>query len=189
VKVRVAASVLASILAACSSLPESAARSLPVSDYAVSETSTAPEVPSTVPPPQAAALVYLIRGDGIIGRARLVTQEPTAADMIEALIEGPTPTEAARGLRSGLAVSVPIVVDVALDSGSATVSLSGELESLPGDEQILIIGQIALTLAALEPSMTVRFIREGLPLSVVTPSGESVNRPVTRADFAPLLSR
>lgn len=188
-KVRVVASVLAPLLAACSNLPEPAARPLPVSDYVVSETSTAPAVASTVPPPQAAAVVYLIRGDGVIGRARVVAQEPTAADVVGALIEGPTPTEAARGLRSGLALPVPIVENVSLDSGSATVSLSGELESLPGDEQILIIGQIVLTLAALEPSMTVRFIRDGLPLSVVTPSGESVNRPVTRADFAPLLSR
>lgn len=188
-KVRIAASVLVPVLAACSSLPESAARPLPVWDYVVSETSTAPAVASTVPTPQTAAVVYLIRGDGIIGRARVVTQEPAAADVIGVLIEGPTPTEAAQGLRSGLAVPVPIVEDVALDSGSVTVSLSGELDSLPGDEQILIIGQIVLTLVALEPSMTVQFVRDGLPLSIVTPSGESVNRPVTRADFAPLLSR
>jgi len=189
VKVRFVAWALVPALVACSSLPETVARPLPVSDYVVSETSVAPVAVPPVSPPQAAAVVYLIQGDGLIGRARVVAQEPTATDAIEALIEGPTPAESARGLRSGLAVPVSIVKDVAIDSGSATVSLSGDLESLPGDEQIPIVGQIVLTLAALEPSMTVQFIRDELPLSVVTPSGESVDRPVTRADFAPLLSR
>ena len=187
--IRFGAALLPLALLGCSGLAEPSARPLPASDYVVTETSIAPAASATVPPPQAAAVVYLIRGDGVIGRARVVVAEPTASEVIGALVDGPTPSEASGGLRSGLAVPVTIVEDVALEPGSTVVSLSDELESLPGDEQILIIGQIVLTLAALEPSMTVQFIRDGLPLSVVTPSGESVNRPVTRADFAPLLSR
>jgi spore germination protein GerM len=69
------------------------------------------------------------------------------------------------------------------------VELSTSLGELPGAEQVLIIGQIALTFLANLPVKGVAFLQNGQVVAVPDANGQPIARPVTRPDYVSLLLR
>lgn len=179
------------VLAACGGLPEESARPLNPDTYVVVETTLAPVVttPDENPPATSAAVVYLVRGEGLVSRGRVVDDDATLGQILGLLVDGPTADETALGFRSGLTNRPDIVLDSRIEDELASVTLGDEVDTLSGDEQILIIGQIVLTSLTVPGVAAVQFLRADQPLSVVAPNGNSLTGPIVRSDFAVLLSR
>jgi spore germination protein GerM len=179
------------LLAACGGLPEDAARTLNPETYVIVETTLAPvpSVPNEDPSSSVAAVVYLVRGEGLVSRGRVVDDNATLTEILDLLVEGPTAAETDLGFRSGLTNRPDIVLDSRIDNETALVTLGDEVDTLSGDEQILILGQIVLTSLTVPGVAAVQFVRADQPLSVVAPNGNSLTGPIVRSDFAALLAR
>lgn len=178
-------------LTGCGGLPEDTARTLNPDTYVIVETTIAPSpsIPVEEPGSTIAAVVYLVRGEGLVSRGRVVDEEATLGQILALLVEGPTPAETDLGFRSGLTNRPDIVLDSRIDGDLALVTLGDEVDTLSGDEQILILGQIVLTGLTVPDVTAVQFLRADQPLSVIAPNGNSLNGPIVRSDFAALLAR
>lgn len=179
------------VLGACSNLPEDGARRLNPDAYVVVETTVAPPPAPVIDDPteNVAAVVYLIRGEGLLSRGRVVADTVTLEQSLAFLIEGPTADETSLGYRSGLTNRPDLLLASRIEQGIAYVDVSDELDTFSGDEQILIIGQIVLTSLTVPDVTAVQFLRSNEPLSVIAPNGSSLTGPIVRSDFAVLLSR
>jgi spore germination protein GerM len=180
------------LLASCGGLPEDSARTLNPDNYVVVETTVSPDssTANTVDPSEnVAVVVYLIRGEGLVSRGRVVDERASLDDILELLVDGPTADETDLGFRSGLTNRPDVVIDSRTVDNIAYVTLGDEVDTLSGDEQILILGQIVLTSLTLPGVSAVQFLRAAEPLSVIAPNGNSLSGPIVRSDFAVLLSR
>jgi len=178
-------------LGACGGLPEDSARTLDADSYIVTESTMSPAPP--LPPDDAAlniaAVVYLIRGEGLVSRGRVIDPDPPLDSVLSLLVAGPTTSETELGFRSGLTNRGDLILDSRIDDGVAYVSLSDEVDSFSGNEQILILGQIVLTSLTVPNVSAVVFLRMNEPLSVIAPNGSSLSGPISRSDFSVLLTR
>ncbi len=74
-------------------------------------------------------------------------------------------------------------------SGQVTVAVSETFNALPAMEQVLLLGQLVLTLTE-QDATTVRVVdAAGNSLAVPLPSGALRESPATRSDYAPLTLR
>ncbi|MEO7575883.1 MAG: GerMN domain-containing protein [Ilumatobacteraceae bacterium] len=151
-----------------------------------------PETTLPTPPAPVArvgAIIYLIYKDGLLGRPRLIEPTNDPAMVISLLIGAPDPNEAAAGIRSGLSNSPDLIASVGIDGRIIMIDLSKSFADIQGGEQIFILGQIVLSLYAFDDIDGIQFTLDGQAVSVLSPSGEAIDRLVTRSDFAVLLSR
>lgn len=148
---------------------------------------TLPAAPTPVA--KVGAIIYLIYKDGLLGRPRLIEPTNDPGVVINLLAGAPDPNEAAAGIRSGLSNAAELIESVGIDGRVILVDLAQAFADVQGGEQILILGQIVLSLYAFTDIEGIQFTLDGQLVSVVGPSGESINRLVTRSDFALLLSR
>jgi len=109
--------------------------------------------------------------------------------MLQALLEGPTPAEAASVPAISSAVPAGTEIrGVTVVGGIATVDLSSEFGSGGGTLSMVgRLGQVVLTLDRLDGIDGVRFQVEGVPTTVFGGEGIIVNDPATSADFEGLL--
>lgn len=109
---------------------------------------------------------------------------PVAEASMRALVEGPTADERADGIRTELGSAVGIL-SVVLRDGSAIVDLSGEFQEPATPKRVALrVAQVTWTLTDIAEVSSVAFAIDGEAVSVATDSGESVDRPVSRADFS-----
>ena len=123
------------------------------------------------------------------GKLAPVTREapsdltPVQATM-QALLEGPTPDELARGITSEIPAETSLL-EVQVFDLVADVDLSAEFQSPASTDAILLrVAQVVWTLVRLPEVTAVRFLIDGEPVSVVTDDGTAVERPVTAPDYA-----
>jgi Sporulation and spore germination len=131
-------------------------------------------------------VVYLIRGSRLAAVKRTAH---TLYDQLARLLDGPTPAEHARGLRSALpAGGEPARVHH--DGAVTIVDVPDEFFQADGIEQVLGVAHLMYTFTDNTGRHTaVRLRRDGNDLPAPTSTGELVNRPVTRADYASLAPR
>lgn len=120
----------------------------------------------------------------------------TDEDRLEALEIGPTQSELDLGLRTAVNSVVPdepLVATAASEgltvdspAGQSVVVLNEEFNSLPSQEQLLVLGQVVLTLTGGGDRSVLFVDSTGAPLGVPLPDGRLVNRPVTARDFRTL---
>ena len=110
------------------------------------------------------------------------------AELTELLIEGPTAAEAQLGLRSAVPATTEIL-DVDLDDGAATVDISSSFASVGGRDEILAVGQLALSVLTFPGVRALVVQLEGRPIDVPLPDGALTAEPVTLGQFAMLLER
>ncbi len=120
--------------------------------------------------------------------------------VMQALVVGPTPLEAERGLRT-IASDPPTGRPLAkvvgpllpeLSSSPAlplTVELSPDFPSLPPSEQLLLLGQVVLSLTGAGAPSVIFVDESGTPLAVPLPGGRLLDGPVRASDFALLVRR
>ncbi|MGA1461270.1 MAG: GerMN domain-containing protein [Ilumatobacteraceae bacterium] len=155
---------------------------------------SAPTTTNAVTPPESiaekrnsAVIAYFIRGEGLLGQAVVVDSQYSATDLINVLIEGLTLDDTASGLRSGLAQRADLIDEVLVESNIVRLKLSLQFNELPGIEQILVLGQITLTLVTNLKISGVEFFQNESVLVVPDARGQPISRPTTRSDYVELL--
>jgi len=186
--------VAACVATGCGIPVDSVATDLPeLVSVSVSSTSTtaAPAMAdssTTLPRGVRGVIVYFVRGDGLVGRATVVDADFTANSLLSLLVEGLI-GDVAGGLRSGLEQRPELIEAVVVADGVATVDLAATFGDLPGAEQVLILGQITLTLTANIELQGVAFRTGGESVAVPGADGQPVTGLVGRREYVALLTR
>ncbi len=186
--------VFAVALVGCGIPVESRARQLSEAEsLAIATTTTttvaAAPVPSTLVSEARAALVYFIRGEGLVGRPLVFPSGFTELNLLQSLIDETTLAGANGSVRSGLAQRSDLVEGLIVVDDLAQVSLSTLFADLPGSEQVLVLGQLTLTVLANFNISGVEFRQNAVAVAVPDADGQPISRPATRADYVKLLTR
>jgi spore germination protein GerM len=136
---------------------------------------------TTRPAPTTRAVVFLVEGDRLAPVRRTVPSPATPTAVLAAVAAGPTPPEAAAGLRSALVTGATLAQVAA---GTATVRLDGDVVAADIREQILALAQLVYTITELPGIGAVQFTLDGQPAEIPTARGPSKTGAATRADFA-----
>ena len=186
--------VFAVALLGCGIPVESRARQLSEAESIAIATTTTTTVavavvPSTLVSGARAALVYFIRGEGLVGRPLVFPSGFTELDLLQSLIDETTLAGANGSVRSGLAQRSDLVEGLIVVDDLAQVSLSTLFADLPGSEQVLVLGQLTLTMLANFNISGVEFRQNAVAVAVPDADGQPISRPATRADYVKLLTR
>lgn len=153
------------------------------------------EEPTEVPDPiYEEVRLWFVRDEGLAAVEALLPEPVSAEFLLQSLAVGPTPAESETGLRTvardpltGLSL---VNVEIAPDDesiGSIDVSLSQAFKALPPSEQVLLLGQVVLTLTG-SGWASVGFVDDlGSPVAVPRPDGVLLDGPATVEDYASLI--
>lgn len=148
--------------------------------FPLTRAESSPEATSTV----GRILVFFV----LDGRLSPVTRTAAAGDTpveaaMRAVLSGPDARERSRGLTTNLPPATRLL-EVRVGEGIAVADLSGEFQAPAEPDAITVrIAQIVWTLTQLPEVEAVRFVVDGNEISVATDEGQSVDRPVGRADY------
>jgi hypothetical protein len=147
-------------------------------------TTTSTSVPSPV---EAPVSIFLVASSGHLVA---VTREVPAAQeslvtVLDALVQGPTNSEAQAGLYSAVPAQTTVLGAVLGSTGTATINLGGTFGQLVGQPQSEAAAQIVFTATALPGVTGVTFEISGHAVGVPVASGAQVTV-ATRAQFAPI---
>ena len=187
--------VAVAVMAGCGIQPESEPRDLPSGVVLPGEN---PEpVPTSTDEAVLDIGLWFVREGQITPTLRAVESVPSTQALLDLLTAGPTEAEVEEGMRTAV-VSVltgePLVVtaeaagvDLATTEPTQTdIVLRPEFAELPGEEQLLVLGQVVTTIA-IDSIDQVLFVSEaGEPLAVPLPDGRVADGPVTPQDYAGL---
>ena len=173
-------------LAACGistdSQPQALARKdIPFNLLAPSTTTVTPGSPTA----RASITVYMVGLTGLVPVSRGVRTPATLPGALNALLEGPTDSEVADGLRTAISDQTAVSPGV-VGFGVATVDLGGGFGQVGGQEQILAVAQIVFTATALPGISKVQFTLNGRPVEVPAGDGTLTQGPLGRSDFPSL---
>jgi spore germination protein GerM len=152
-----------------------------------------PSAPSTTTattvatPAPVTVKIFLVTSSGrltVVGRQLPVNQQ-SLAEVLDALLRGPTNAEVASGLQSAVPPQTTVLGAVLGAGGVATVNLGGTLGQLVGQAQIEAVAQIVFTATALPGVTQVAFQLQGQAIDVPIASGAQV-AVVNRQQFASL---
>lgn len=146
--------------------------------------------PSTTVPDDDAAVaasLYLVRHDALAAVTRDLSPPVRAEDVIAALVRGPTPSEGRAGFRTAIPDTV-LVRRVASDGDVVHVDLSSSFATIAGEEELLAIGQLVMTLTALDDVAGVTIAIDGERIAAPRADGSVTETPLLRRDFVVLVS-
>jgi hypothetical protein len=131
---------------------------------------------STPSPVEAPVSIFLVASSGhLVAVARdLPAAQESLVTVLEALVRGPTNTEAAAGLSSAVPIQTTVLGAVIGTAGVATVNLGGTFGQLVGQAQIEAVAQIVFTTTALPGVSSVDFELSGQSVEVPVASGAEV---------------
>ena len=140
--------------------------------------------------------VWFVQDDGLVPVITELLREPIVppANIVAALAAGPSAEQAEEGIRSIVVdpitdaplISVP-VDDPVSEAGSVVVVLAPAASALPPGEQLLLLGQVVLSLTGAGYS-SVSFVDEAGALAAVPlPGGRLLDRPAVARDYAGLI--
>lgn len=169
----------------------------PIPSGAIPTASVSPSGSSSaVVNPGRAVRVWFAREDGLVPVFTELTREPVVppSDVVAALAAGPSAEQLDDGMRTLVVdpltetplVSVP--ADGAVTDGSSVVvTLAAATSALPPGDQVLLLGQIVLSLTGAGYS-SVTFVDEaGAAAAVPLPGGRLLDRPAVARDYAGLI--
>ncbi len=152
-------------------------------------TTTEPgQATTTVPAEETTELrVYFAMGEKVQPVHRQIPKtEAVAAAAVEALLEGPTPSEADVGLTTAIPADT-LFLGVNIADKVATVDLSKEYESGGGTLSMAMrLAQVVYTLTQFPTVEAVQFKLDGSPVEVFSGEGIILDQPVGRADYEEL---
>lgn len=117
-------------------------------------------------------------------RRRIPSSAPRL--IVLALIEGPGAVEEGLDLRTAIPPAT-LVRSVSISGRVAKVDLSRDFAVVGGEEEILAVAQVVVTLAARPEIDGVMFALDGVATGVPRADGALVDGPLTIADFRPLV--
>jgi spore germination protein GerM len=124
--------------------------------------------------------IWLLRGEELEVVRRSVPKVPgVGAEAVKALLAGPTPDEAARGLATAIPAGTRFR-SLDIDDGVARVDLSRQFEAGGGALGLTLrLAQVTCTLDQFESVRGVRFAIDGTLVSVLSGDGVVLDKPVT----------
>ncbi|WP_020387392.1 GerMN domain-containing protein [Kribbella catacumbae] len=141
--------------------------------------------------PAKSYLVYFVRNDRLVGLAR-EEAAGSAADRLDAILgslaAGPTQSEEAAGITTALPPGLHLKVSE-VRAQQAILDLSGETDGRSATDNLLIVGQIVLSVTSLPGVNQVAFVRDGSPVEALLPGGALTADPLTASDYQALRSR
>lgn len=147
-------------------------------------TDTTPAIPTDGTPTAArsSVAVYLLRDGKIAPVRRTIAATPAVARAaVEALLDGPTETEAADGLVSAIPSGTKLR-DISVADGVATIDLDGRFDDGGGSASMLgRVAQVVATLTRYPTIERVAFRIDGDPVETIGGEGVVVDPPIGRA--------
>jgi len=188
----IAAITLACVVTSCGIPTDNSARVLPPVTVIANPTPTTVTTQNNLSPKQLdnkAIVIFMIRDGGLVGRGRLTSQNFSDSDLLQFLVDGPVPTEVSLTIRSGLTQRPDLFNNLGIENYIAQIELSADFTELPATEQVLILGQITLTLVGNLRIDGVTFLQGGDVIAVPNANLEPVTTPAQRSTYAALLVR
>lgn len=131
--------------------------------------------------------IYLVEEGSITSVTRDLPPPRDAASVLESLLEGTTEPEERTGLRTSIPAET-MLLGVEMDGRTAHIDLSRDFAAVGGDEEVLAVAQIVLTVTDVDGVDDVLFYLEGIPTDVPLPNGALADRPLGRAEYTSLVS-
>ncbi|SIM69140.1 GerMN domain-containing protein [Micromonospora cremea] len=148
---------------------------------------SAAPVDTTAPAGRADETLCLVRDNRIVSVVRHVDRPPTVEDHLRHLLAGPGTAERDSDLTSALPGAVDATGATATGT-QARVAVDEPDDDAGRSDEVLAFGQIVCTLTSRDDVTTVVFLRDGRPLAVPRADGLLSEQPLTRADYAPLIT-
>jgi hypothetical protein len=176
------------LLGSCGLTDNSSIVILDEADYAVA-ISAQPSTSLPLSQAQEGIVVYLIFGSGL-RTLSLIVPSPVTPKSVTAALQGTFDENVtARGLRTGFYESSELINEVSSVDSVATIDLNDAFNELPGDEQLLILGQIVLSIIANTEITAINFTINDVALNIPNANGQLITGPAQRADFVDLVTR
>lgn len=198
------AAILTVLLAGCGVPLQDAATPLPSEVVAVPTSSPSPSTSPTAQPtvepsasPTPSPLVeivdeFFVRDDGLVAVETELAVPVIAEYVVDALVLGPPEETGLRSVAVDPLTGTPLIAISAvgpegITGASVTVTLAAQFSALPPNEQVLLLGQVVLSLSSAGwPS--VAFVDAlGSPVAVPLPDGRVLDRPAVAGDYAGLI--
>ncbi len=181
--------------------------SVPSPSPSPSPSSLSSASPSSEAEPISRLRLWFVQDEGLAAVESSLPSGSSPDYVIVALAAGPTPEQVDQGLRTiardpltgqplasiappaaeSPAASGPPVFDNT--PGPVTVQLSKAFTALPPGEQVLLLGQVVLSLTGAGESSVAFVDAAGAPVAVPLPDGRLLDVPARARDYAPLIVR
>lgn len=145
--------------------------------------------------------LWFVEDQGLTAVESLLSVQADADEVIGALAVGPSAEQVAGGLRTIAAdplTGQPLVSLVPVDPNAMafpgdddaiTLQLSPQFTALPPGEQVLLLGQLVLSLTGSGASAVSFVDSSGVALAVPLPDGRVLDAPARAGDYGPLIYR
>lgn len=131
--------------------------------------------------------VYLVNSSNQLTAVMRPDSVAGLSTAVSALLAGPTGQEQAAGLSSAIPVGTTLN-SVRRSGSTADLDFSDALASVSGREQLLAFAQIVLTADSLAEVDRVRISIAGQEVNAPEPNGTLAQGPVTKSDYASLVT-
>jgi hypothetical protein len=140
--------------------------------------------PAPAPEGDGRVALYFVRGDQVVLQPRAVERSTGIRELLDLLLDGPTPDQVAAGTRTALPTTLSVEEVTVGPNGVAVVTLGGDAVDAPA----LGFAQIVATLTAPGRARAVRFRSDGTDLQVPRGDGLLTSQPLDRSDYANLIN-
>lgn len=131
------------------------------------------------------AAIFLVQAEHLVTVQRSSSGRDLAA-ALNLLLKGPTEAEFGTGVRSAISPQT-MLRSARVEGDTAIVDLSGALVEVGGQEQILAVAQLVLTVTAVPSVAQVRFLLEGQAVEVPRADGTLTSETLRATDYAGLV--
>lgn len=167
----------------CGVRSESGAQRIPSEDvpFGLLDKNTTATAPVTTAITSRTIEIYLVRANRLVPVER-DSVRPSVIGAFETLYKGPTPSEAANGVRT--AIPPELAVPALRSSGPTVIlDLEGPVADAAPSEQTLALAQMVYTATAFSGIEAVQFLLNGEAVEIPRADGTLTRGPVTRADY------
>lgn len=135
-----------------------------------------------------AVSLYLVDEGVIVPVTRDLPEPVDEVAVLESLLDGTTDPEERRGLRTSIPVGTR-VLDAERNGSTVRLDLSSDFAAVGGEEELLAVAQVVLSVTAVEEVDSVVFELEGVQTDVPLPGGVLTAEPVTGSQYRELSTR
>jgi hypothetical protein len=179
--------------------PDVLPSAVPVPPSAEPSASVTPPAPDEEDEPR--LRLWFVQNEGLTAVESSLPLDTSPEFVMQALVVGPTGEQTADGLRtiaadplSGqplayLVPSDPSSMALPADDSLITLQLSPDFTALPPSEQVLLLGQLVLSLTGAGASAVAFVDSAGATLAVPLPDGRVLDTPARAGDYGPLIYR
>lgn len=155
-------------------------------EHLMIELEEAPQIEEPQPEDLAAVSVYLVRDDVLVHVTRDLPVPTTLDEILDSLLAGVSQPEERANLRTSIPPGTTLL-GLEMDGGTASINLSSDFASVGGEQEILAVAQIVLTVTSTDSVSRVEFQLEGVPTDVPVAGGALSVDPVAADQYEELI--